>query len=100
MCGLVGMWQRYTDGTLFKEEVAAEQGDDGAGLEEPEAEAVPLIGREAVELLAEEDARMELAEAAPADADETAPADARGGPQRTLNRQRVLPQHSREMSQQ
>ena len=71
------MWQRLTDGTLFKKEVAAEQGDDGAGVEDPEAEAVPLIGGEAVEdsdageeLLAEDGAMMELAEAAPADVDE------------------------------
>ena len=61
------MWQRLTDGTLFKKEVAAEQGDDGAGVEDPEAEAVPLIGGEAVEdsdageeLLAEDGAMMEL----------------------------------------
>ena len=74
---VVDMRQRHTDGTLLKEEVAAEQGDDAAGLEEPEAEAVPLFGGEAVgdsdageELLAEEDAMVELAEAALADADE------------------------------
>ena len=45
---VVDVWRRHADGTLFKEKVAAEQGDQGAGLEELEAQAVPLVGGGAV----------------------------------------------------